>query len=111
MPLRSHRLASQCAAPRPSGYNLSMSDTAVSRRAILRGASAATALSYSRVMGANDRVQVGLIGAGERGRYDTGNFVKTGKADVAAVCDIYGVNIDKAKQEWAGAKSFNDHRK
>ena len=70
----------------------------------------ATAVSNSRIMGANDRVQVGLIGAGERGRYDTGNFVKTGKADVAAVCDIYGVNIDHAKQEWPNAKSFTDHR-
>jgi predicted dehydrogenase len=88
-----------------------MPESAVSRRALLRGASAATALSYSRVMGANDRVQVGLIGAGSRGQYDTGNFVKSGKADVAAVCDIYGVNIDSAKQKWGSAKSFNDHRK
>mgnify|MGYP000491964002 CR=1 FL=1 len=55
-----------------------------------------TALSYSRVQGANGRVQVGLIGAGERGRQDTSNFVKTGKADVAAVCDIFGNNIEDA---------------
>ncbi|HTS24396.1 MAG TPA: Gfo/Idh/MocA family oxidoreductase [Bryobacteraceae bacterium] len=87
-----------------------MSETGVPRRAFLRGATVATAISYSRIQGANDRVQVGLIGAGERGRYDTGNFVKTGQAEVAAVCDIYGVNIDRAKQEWANAKSFNDHR-
>src|SRR5689334_16814416 len=92
------------------GYNRAMSETGVPRRAFLRGASVATALSYSRIYGANERVQVGLIGAGERGRYDTGNFVKTGTAEVAAVCDIYGVNIDKAKQEWPNAKSFNDHR-
>ena len=92
------------------GYNRAMSETGVPRRAFLRGASVATALSYSRIYGANERFQVGLIGAGERGRYDTGNFVKTGTAEVAAVCDIYGVNIDKAKQEWPNAKSFNDHR-
>jgi len=87
-----------------------MSESGVPRRAFLRGASVATAISYSRIMGANDRVQVGLIGAGERGRYDTGNFVKTGSAEVAAVCDIYGVNIDKAKTEWPAAKTFTDHR-
>ena len=87
-----------------------MSETGVPRRAFLRGATVATAISYSRIQGANDRVQVGLIGAGERGRYDTGNFVKTGQAEVAAVCDIYGVNIDHAKQEWPNAKSFSDHR-
>ena len=40
-------------------------------------------------MGANDRVQLGLIGCGERGRSDMGNFVKTGTVDVVAVCDIY----------------------
>jgi predicted dehydrogenase len=88
-----------------------MSDIPVPRRAFLRGAAAMTALSYSRVYGANDRIQVGLVGAGERGRYDTGNFVKTGKADVAAVCDIYGNNIDQAKSQWPSAKSFTDHRK
>ena len=77
-----------------------MSETGVPRRAFLRGATAATAISYSRIMGANERVQVGLIGAGERGQYDTGNFVTSGKADVAAVCDIYGVNIDRAMQKW-----------
>src|SRR5207244_4563045 len=92
-------------------YNLHMPESTVPRRTFLRAASAMTALSYSRVYGANDRVQVGLIGAGERGRYDTGNFAKTGKADVAAVCDIYGNNIDTAKGQWPNAQSFTDHRK
>src|SRR5215510_5163525 len=94
-----------------SHYNLGMPELNVPRRAFLRTASAMTALSYSRVYGANERVQVGLIGAGERGRHDTGNFVKSGKADVAAVCDIYGNNIDQAKQQWPNAQSFTDHRK
>jgi len=87
-----------------------MSEPNVPRRTFLRTASAMTALSYSRVYGANDRVQVGLIGAGERGRHDTENFVKTGKADVTAVCDIYGNNIDLAKTKWPGAQSTTDHR-
>jgi predicted dehydrogenase len=82
----------------------------VPRRAFLRGATVATAISYSRIMGANEKLQVGLIGAGSRGQYDTGNFVTSGKADVAAVCDIYGVNIDQAKTKWPAAKTFTDHR-
>ena len=46
---------------------------------------AATALSYSRVYGANERIQLGLIGRGERGRYDMGNFLTTGTASDGAV--------------------------
>ena len=44
-----------------------MSEIALGRRNFLRTASALTALSYSRVMGANDRIQLGVIGCGERG--------------------------------------------
>jgi predicted dehydrogenase len=88
-----------------------MSEIPVPRRAFLRGATAMTALSYSRVFGANDRIQLGLIGCGERGRGDMGKFVKAGNVDVAAVCDIYGVQIDHAKQVAPNAKTFTDHRK
>ncbi len=91
-----------------------MSENQIPRRGFLRGASTATAmtaLSYSRVYGANERIQLGLIGAGERGRYDMSNFVKTGIVDVAAVCDVYAVQIDKARQVAPQAKSFSDHRK
>ena len=73
-----------------------MPENDVPRRTFLRGVTAATALSYSRVYGANERVQLGLIGAGERGRGDMGKFVKSGIVDVAAVCDIYGAQIDAA---------------
>ncbi len=88
-----------------------MSETAVPRRAFLRGVSVATALSYSRVKGANERLQLGLIGCGERGRYDMGNFIKTDTVGVAALCDIWTDHIDRAKQEAATAKTFTDHRK
>lgn len=53
-------------------HYIRMPEKEVPRRAFLRGAAAATALSYSRVYGANERVQLGLIGCGERGRYDMG---------------------------------------
>ena len=87
-----------------------MSDTNVPRRAFLRGVTAATALSYSRVFGANDRVQLGLIGCGERGRSDMGKFIKAGNTDVVALCDIYGAQVDRAKQTAPNARSFTDHR-
>ncbi len=74
---------------------------------------AATALSYSRVYGANDRIQLGLIGCGERGRYDMGNFVKTDKVGVVALCDIWATNIEQGKKvaNNPNVKTFDDHRK
>jgi predicted dehydrogenase len=82
------------------------------RRAFL-GVTTATALSYSRVMGANDRVQIGLIGCGERGRHDMDTFIKTDTVSVAALCDVYDTNIDAGKKvaKTADVKTFNDHRK
>jgi predicted dehydrogenase len=87
-----------------------MPESSFPRRNFLRGVTAATALSYSRVYGANERIQLGLIGCGERGRYDAGNFVKTGNVEVTALCDIWGAQIDKAKLDAPNARTFSDHR-
>ena len=89
-----------------------MSENAVPRRAFL-GATAVTALSYSRVMGANERIQLGLIGCGERGRGDLGNFVRTDTVIVTALCDIYETNIEAGKKvaNNSSLKTFSDHRK
>ena len=70
-----------------------------------------TAASYQRIMGANDAIQLGLIGAGERGRFVMSQFQETKRVNVAAVCDIYAANIDKARQTAVNAKNFSDHRK
>ncbi|MCC6590246.1 MAG: Gfo/Idh/MocA family oxidoreductase [Bryobacterales bacterium] len=70
-----------------------------------------TAASYSRVMGANDKVNLGLIGCGGRGTGVMGTFLKTERVNVTAVCDVYAERIDKALQRAAGGKGFGDHRK
>jgi len=88
-----------------------MPATNFARRDLFRGLTAATALSYSRVLGANDRVQLGVIGCGDRGRHDMGQFLQTRQVDVTAVCDIYGEQIDKARQAAPQARNFTDHRK
>ena len=92
-------------------YNSHMTDSSLPRRALLRGAAALTAASYSRVLGANDKIQLGVIGCGERGRHDMSQFMMVPAVNVAAVCDIYGEQIDKARQKAADAKNFSDHRK
>ncbi len=85
------------------------------RRDFLRmagsGAAGWTALSYGRVMGANDRVNLGLIGSGERGRHVLGLFQQTSRVNVTAVCDVYAEMIDRAQKQAPGAKGFGDHRK
>ncbi len=81
------------------------------RRAVLRSAAAFTAASYSRILGANDKVNLGLIGAGGRGMYVTKVFSGTQKVNVTAVAEVWGERLDKALTTYAGAKGFNDHRK
>jgi predicted dehydrogenase len=93
-----------------------MLNDSIARRDLLRrlgysSAAAMTAASYSRVLGANDRVQLGAIGVGDRGRHVMGMFQKSPSVQVAAVADIYGVSIDNALQKAPGAKSFTDYRK
>jgi predicted dehydrogenase len=88
-----------------------MTDSSLPRRELLVGAAALTAASYSRVLGANDQVQLGVIGCGERGRHDMSQFQKVEGVKVAAVCDIYSEQIDKARQAAPDAKNFTDHRK
>ncbi len=72
---------------------------------------AMTAASYSRVLGANDAVRLGVIGCGGRGIGVMGTFQKNPTVRVTAVCDVYGERIDRARQRAAEARSFQDHRK
>jgi len=57
------------------------------------------AKSYSRIIGANDRINIGFLGCGDRGRGHQ-NMVKTSAKDknlaVVAVCDIWKINREKA---------------
>jgi predicted dehydrogenase len=80
------------------------------RRGFLRGATVATALSYSRVMGANEKIRLGVIGIGDRGTGDMGNFLRNPDVQVVALCDLYDAHLDRAKQRAPDAKTFGDHR-
>jgi len=93
-----------------------MDSDGITRRKFL-GATTAVGLgvlahpSFSgRVFGANDRIVMGIIGAGGMGRGHMENFKDQG-VDWAAACDVYGVHLDAAL-EIAGprAKGYTDHR-
>jgi predicted dehydrogenase len=80
-------------------------------RTVATTATALAAASYQRVLGANERVQLGVIGPGDRGRHVMNLFIKTDRVQVGALCDVYAANIDRAKQAAPNAKTFSDHRK
>ncbi|MGH9674152.1 MAG: Gfo/Idh/MocA family protein [Bryobacteraceae bacterium] len=80
-------------------------------RGVAGGAVAWTAASYQRVLGANERVNMGLIGCGDRGVGVMTTFLRSEQSQFNAVCDIYAERIDRALQRASGAKSFGDHRK
>ncbi len=80
-----------------------------SRRAFLTGL---TAASYSRVMGANDRVQVGFIGYGLIGAQHVFDFGNQRDVDRAAMCDVYQPRLEQGVQACGGkAKPYRDFRK
>jgi len=79
------------------------------RRQAARGA-VVTALSYSRIQGANDRIGLGVVGTGHRGIYVMSLFQKNAEVEVRAVCDVYGARIDQAQDRAPGARAFVDHR-
>jgi predicted dehydrogenase len=85
--------------------------TAVTRRQFSQTA-AATALSYARILGANDRVRVGYIGLGNRGDQVHDAFLEHGDAQTVAVCDLRDDYMDFAiKKSRATPKKYSDYRK
>jgi predicted dehydrogenase len=72
---------------------------------------AGSALSSSRVDGANDRIRLGLIGSGGRGKQDWGNFLKQPDVEAVAVCDVYEPHREQGIAMTQGrAKGFKDFR-
>lgn len=58
-----------------------------------------------------DRVGLGIIGTGDRGRALIQNILKTRNCAVAAICDDYAPHLDKARALLpAATPSFADHR-
>ena len=74
-------------------------------------AAVVTALSYSKVLGANDRVGLGVIGTGGRGTYVMTLFQKNPEVEVRALCDVYSKRIDEAQQHAPNTKTVSDHRR
>jgi predicted dehydrogenase len=85
------------------------------RRGFLKQAALGTAafLAYphSRVLGANDRVRVGMIGLGNRGQDLLEEVVKVPNIQLVAMADVYSRRRDAAQKQVPGIQTFEDHRR
>jgi predicted dehydrogenase len=78
------------------------------RRAVL---GALTAASYSRVMGANERIRLGFIGYGLIGKQHVSDFSKQPDAECAAVAEAHAGRLDEGITACGGsAKAHRDFR-
>ena len=85
------------------------------RRVFLSAASAAamTAASYVRVLGANDRIGIGVIGFGLIGKQHITDLKKFKDVDLLGMCDCYKPRLDESLAYIGNpdTKGFGDFRK
>lgn len=48
----------------------------------------------------NDKIQIGLIGCGIIGHFDTDTALKIDGVELVAVCDLYDGRLERAKEKW-----------
>jgi predicted dehydrogenase len=65
-----------------------------SRRTFLQ-ASGLTALAATRAWGANDRINIAVVGVGGRGRDHVENYAKISGAHIYALCDVDQANLER----------------
>jgi predicted dehydrogenase len=74
------------------------------------GVGLGVALNKRAILGANEKIRVGLIGSGGRGQFLIKAFAEAG-AEVCAVCDVYPPNLQAGIQQAAPpAKSYQNYR-
>jgi predicted dehydrogenase len=82
------------------------------RRSFVTAATAMAAASYNRVMGANDRVALGLIGSGRQGNADWKLFLGNPDVEPIAAADVYQTSLDNGITNSGGkATGYKDFRR
>jgi predicted dehydrogenase len=74
---------------------------------------AATAASYQRILGANDRVGVGFVGFGLIGKQHVSDFKKLNDVDMVGLCDVYKPRVEEGLAYIGNGKAvgYSDFRK
>ena len=85
----------------------------LSRRSFFQGA--ALAASATQVVGANDRIGIGIVGVGGRGRDHVGRWSKISDAQVTGLCDVNQANRERgqallSKEGVPAAAEYRDMR-
>jgi predicted dehydrogenase len=80
------------------------------KQAVL-GSGVLLAYPHSRVLGASDRVRVGMIGVGDRGQDLLGEVLMVPNIQLVAIADIYSRRHDEARKMAPGILTFDDHRR
>src|SRR5688572_16647692 len=86
------------------------------RTFIQAGAAMAVGAQANRILGANDRINVAVIGLGGRGTNHVDSYVKIETAQLAGLCDVNQAALEKAQARvqratQATPKGYDDMRK
>jgi predicted dehydrogenase len=93
-----------------------MKTLSLSRRSFLKTSAAVTSTSalalpaWAQVRGANERLNVGLIGTGGRCRHLMPSLAKIAGVNIAVLCDVYEPNVDLARKLAPKAAVARDYR-
>jgi predicted dehydrogenase len=75
------------------------------------GTAAALAYPSARILGANDRIRVGMIGVGGRGTELLKQVLELHDAQLVAIADIYSRRRDEAKQNASGIETLDHYQR
>lgn len=80
--------------------------------AIGTGLALSTGPFAGRVLGANEKITLGVIGCGGQGRWNMRDFLRQPDVQIAAVCDVYDANLNQAMEMTDDkATRYKDFRK
>jgi len=82
-------------------------DFLITSSAIAGSILATSAKGYSRILGANDRLDIGAIGVGGRG---AGDLDAVSSENIVALCDAQTNTLDGAASRFPNAKKYFDYR-
>lgn len=77
---------------------------------VFTGCKTSDAAPQRKIIGANDRIRIGVIGAGGKGSSDTDTAANAG-AEIVGLCDVDKKTLTSRQQKYPQAKTYQDFRK